>query len=409
MEHPYPGDFLNLPPLVVLGVAEAEGAYEVSATLPPSPPPACPTCGGITVGNGTRLIRHHDLPMHGRTVVILTKRRRFLCRSCGARPAEPLPAVLHPVRRMTERLAARIAELAPSRTFTSIAADFGLEEDTVRRVWEERKPVRSGRTTAPRRIGMDETKLSGGLRGVIVDLEARRLVELLPDRKNRTFEEAFSRMDGLDDVEAVCMDMCSAYRGLARRLMPAATIVADRWHVQKGANLALEAVRKSVRAELSASERKLLMHERFVLLARKSRLDEKRLLRLDEWTTRFPALGRAHLAKEAFFDLWELGSADEARDGFAAWKTELPSDLKTPFAPLLTSCRRWDAEIFAWFDCRISNGGTEGMNNLVKAINRSGFGYSFDTLRDKVLALRGTPSPTSPSREGWANSPSITR
>lgn len=46
---------------------------------------------------------------------------------------------------------------------------------------------------------------------------------------------------------------------------------------------------------------------------------------------------------------------------------------------------------------------------LVKSVNRSGFGYSFDSLRDKVLALRGTPSPTTPSQEGWANSPSITR
>lgn len=48
----------------------------------------------------------------------------------------------------------------------------------------------------------------------------------------------------------------------------------------------------------------------------------------------------------------------------------------------------WRGEIFAYFDHRYSNA-TEALNGLIKIVNRTGRGYSFRTLRAKMLLSKG--------------------
>ncbi|NJR46828.1 MAG: transposase, partial [Hyellaceae cyanobacterium CSU_1_1] len=47
---------------------------------------------------------------------------------------------------------------------------------------------------------------------------------------------------------------------------------------------------------------------------------------------------------------------------------------------------RWLGEIIPYFDERISNGVVEGINNKLKLIKRSAYGFrNFDNFRDRVL------------------------
>ena len=63
------------------------------------------------------------------------------------------------------------------------------------------------------------------------------------------------------------------YRDAARACLPQAQIIVDKFHVVRMANLALEEVRKTVRASLTDRQRRALMHDRYVLLRRRHDLD----------------------------------------------------------------------------------------------------------------------------------------
>ena len=302
---------------------------------------------------------------------------------------------------MTARLVEHLVERAPRESFRRLADQTGVTEGTVRRLWKDRPgPAEPIPLTAPRLLGMDETKLCGKLRGVLTDLGSPpRLIAILDDRKSATFAGAFEGMAGKETTEAVCIDLCAAYRTLAQAHFPKAAVVADRWHVQKMANHALDEVRKAVRKDLPEAEKMPFFRQRFVLMRRRRDLDEDELALLDSWTTSSPLLGEAHRFKERFSSLWDCPTAADAKLLLADLRSGLRPGLEPFFSPMLATCGRWEAEILAAFDHDVTNAGTEGINGRTKEINRLGHGYGFDVIKSKAMAAFGVPSASTPCRE----------
>ena len=53
---------------------------------------------------------------------------------------------------------------------------------------------------------------------------------------------------------------------------------------------------------------------------------------------------------------------------------------------LARTLRSWEPELLAYFDSRLTNGPTEGINRIIKAVKRQGFGYTnADNYRVRVL------------------------
>ena len=63
----------------------------------------------------------------------------------------------------------------------------------------------------------------------------------------------------------------------------------------------------------------------------------------------------------------------------------LPKELRPAFKELTTAVDNWKPEIFAYFDHKKTNAYTEGMNSVIRNVDRPGRGYSFDAIRAKVL------------------------
>ena len=92
----------------------------------------------------------------------------------------------------------------------------------------------------------------------------------------------------------------------------------------------------------------------------------------------------------------------------AAWVAEIGRDFtdeSTPFeARLNRTIRKWAAQIVAWHQSNVSNGPTEAINNLVKRVERTAFGFRrFEHYRIRALLYAGPPSghssTNSPHRE----------
>ncbi|MDX3763739.1 transposase [Streptomyces sp. AK02-04a] len=72
---------------------------------------------------------------------------------------------------------------------------------------------------------------------VLVDVEAGRVVDVLPDRTSETFAAWLQSHPG---AEIICRDRASAYTKAVKEAAPHALEVADRWHLLQNLSAAVE-------------------------------------------------------------------------------------------------------------------------------------------------------------------------
>lgn len=381
--------FLNLPGWDVTDVKQGKHDYVVQARYTPEPKD-CPHCnqGGLfgslyRHGGSEQLVM--DLPSHGKRVGIKLYRRRYRCKNCLRTFPQPIPDV-EEGKQMTRRLVRYIEQESIRRPFVHVASDVGMDEKTVRNVFKG-FVAELGRTVTfatPEWLGLDELHLLRKPRLVATNLKERCIIAVEPNRDKRSVSAYLRKLDA-KAVKVAAMDMWKPYRDAVRERMPNAVIVVDKFHVVRMANQCLDAVRKTIRAELSDSRRRRLMHERFLLLRRPKDLEAEEKLKLGDWLGRFPVLASAYNLKESFFGVFDAETKKDGLAAFQTWEGGMDTAMKSAYKPLLTAVYNWRDEIFAYFDHLATNACTEALNGIAKNINRNGRGYSFDAIRAKML------------------------
>lgn len=379
-------NILNWPAWTVLAVEEQDREYRISAS--PPEPTACPHCGtvGEFQGFGGKEQTFLDLPVHAKRVGIVIQRKRRRCKSCGRTFYAPIPE-MDETRQMTRRLVEHIQRESLDRPFVHVADAVGVTEGTVRHIFNEHtKELSAGYSYAtPAALGIDELYLLGEMRCILTNVEYRTIVDLLPKRDKKTVQAYLSKMKDGHKVEVVVMDMWRPYREAAAAVLPGAMVVVDKFHVVRMATDALDSVRKKLRDELTDKQRRTLKRDRYVLLRRRHDLSEKDELLLSTWRNNFPQLAAAYDAKEAFFDIYQAIDRAAAEAAYDKWRSALSSEMETAYKELITAVTNWRAPIFNYFDTGLTNAYTEAMNGVAKAVNGLGRGYSFDSIRAKML------------------------
>jgi len=181
---------------------------------------------------------------------------------------------------MTERLVHYIERKALERTFTSLADELGINETTIRRVFRKYadREMTALQFSTPKWMGLDELYLIRQYRGVVTNVRERTIVELLPNRNQKSVANYISSIKDRSHIELVTIDMWIPYRNVLRELLPHAQIVVDKFHVVRMANQALERVRKATRERLTVRQRLRLKNDRFLLLTNRENLSSDRLL-----------------------------------------------------------------------------------------------------------------------------------
>lgn len=300
---------------------------------------------------------------------------------------------------MTEAAYADIAQRSVRLTFREVAEDYPLSHVTVKNVFEDfmREYASRLRFKVPAFLGIDEKNLKRvGMVTVITDLENRTVFDMVPGRKQADLESYFSSLEGLDRVQWVCSDMYRPFWKSIAKYTPNATWVVDHFHVVKGANEALDAVRKGLQGSLDKKGRLELKKNLAYALRKRTRAlnaYEASALRELREDVSYTTLMTAYDLKEDFFDIYDENPASRegAEAAFDAWSASIPEDAAfEPFRALARTVENHRKYIFNYWDCpsRISNGYTECANRLINETDMKGRGYSFETLRARTLFRR---------------------
>ena len=304
-----------------------------------------------------------------------------------------------PRRSYTSAFERYALELGRRMTIRDVAKHLGVSWDVIKDI---QKRDLSRRFAKPklkhlRQIAIDEISIAKGHRylTVVMDLESGAVVFVGDGKGADALKPFWKRLRGSKaKIEAVAMDMSTAYRGAVSTHLPEAKIVFDRFHVMKLFNEKLSNLRRALYREATdLLQKKVLKGTRWLLLKASENLDEKRdeKKKLKEALALNKPLAVAYYLKEDLRQFWEQPGKTFATVFLDGWiKRAEASGIKIlqEMAKTLAAHR---SGLLAYHDVMITSGPMEGTNNKIKTMKRQAYGFrDKEFFKLKILAIHET-------------------
>jgi transposase len=404
-------ELLDLEDVKVLSHRLHNGIGIILQTEPIKSYSICPHCGT----KSSKLHQNHrhiikDLPFGDNPVFLEINRRQFKCETCKKPFSEDFDFV-RKKRTYTNRLANKTIQDVLDSDIHSVASKGIVTTDEIERMLkDEYESLPKLKPLNLKRLGLDEIALikgKGNYCAVLVDLDTSKLIAILSDvydglrlRKQEVIKETLIEwgIEVLEQIEEVSIDLWIGYKSLVTELMPNAQVVADRFHVMTQINKELDTQRKKekrnveelIKKENLASKKyeyeqilEGLKNSKYPLLKNEDSLSEEQVNKLIQVKNISPTLKVMHELKEKFRKIF-----NKTNDWYpGVFKLGMwLSRAKKYFPNSNNTIIRWFDEIIAYFDNGTTSGVVEGINNKLKLIKRSAYGFrNFENFRIRCL------------------------
>jgi transposase len=228
----------------------------IACDAPSMPCPECHQLSARIHGHYQRTVA--DLPCAGRTVILALTVRKFVCSTPGCPRrifTERLPGLVQSYARMTTRLIALVQALglgAGGQLGTRLA-DRSAIATTPSTLLRHLMQLPAPKARAVRVLGVDDfawkKRFTYGT--ILVDLERRKIIDVLADRESATVE---GWLQEHPEVELVIRDRGKDFTKAATMGAPQAQQVVDRFHMVRNLSEVLQEILGHCRAEIRQGE-----------------------------------------------------------------------------------------------------------------------------------------------------------
>jgi len=282
-----------------------------------------------------------------------------------------------------------------------VALQEGLSQSTVRDSftrWARLKADKSG-FIFTQVLGIDEISLKKRHKHyalVISDIERKCILAVLPIREKQALEEWLMQLteNQRKVIRFVSVDMWRPYHQAARKILPHANIVVDRFHVMKQLNDRVTQLRRRIQTKGNEEIQAVLKGSRWLVVGNRSGLSTKEAIHLQKIVDVCPEIRHLYLLKEEFRQIFErIHDRERAWRFLRCWKQKVGDTGNKSLMKFLKTLENFWDEIMNYFLERITNGFVEGLNGAIRAIIRRAFGYrNFQDFRFRVFAELGFPT-----------------
>ncbi len=362
----------------------SDGSLVLKLTEDAETPGRCGSCRAACVlvhERGRRRVRERD--WFDRRVWLDVPIRRMDCHHCGARVVEHI-SWLDSRSRVTQRLRAWIEALTQLLPIAHVARLTGLHWHTIKDIDHRRLERLHGEFVANdvRRLVMDEFALHKGHRYATVIMDADRTRVLwVGEGNSREAIRPFFELLGPErcrQIEAVAMDMNTAFDLEVQQHCPQAEVVYDLFHVvARFGRDVVDRVRVDQANALrdQPAARKVVKRSRWLLLRNRDNLKDDQSIRLDELLAANAPLATVYLLKTELKEVW---FAPSVREGAQRWRRWYQMAIDSQLAPAIQFAKRlkkYLRGILASAIYQMNSSILEGVNNKIKVIKRMAYGF----------------------------------
>ncbi len=400
----------------VLSYARRGPAGEITVEQS-DPALVCRRCKGRAWVKDRPVVSYVDLPFGGVPITLRWRKHRLVCpdQACSEGSFTLGDHRIAAIGCMLTTRAAKwvVKQISGGQTVSHLARELGSSWDAINsavRIYGAAllaaDTKRCKETTA---IGLDESLFvrSGRFKEkswstTVCDVANHALIDVLP---TRDFANVARWLDSQphhvkENLHYGCLDMSRTYNAVFRVVTPKATRVIDRFHVMRHAIGAVDAVRRRVQQQRLGHRGRRddpLYRARKLLVIKATAEDPELCSRLESLLALGDPDGEVAFTygmKEAVARFYEIADPEEAADLMRdiiehGSKRSAPPEARS----LARTLRNWFEPIVAWHGARVSNGPTEGMNNLLKRVKRVAFGFTnFENFRIRALLYAGKPN-----------------
>lgn len=344
--------------------------------------PKCGRCGQASpLIHERRIRRVRDRDLFDQRVLLQLPVRRVDCLRCG-RVTERIDW-LEPASRLTQRLRIWLEALLQLLPISHVSRLVGLHWHTLKQLDKRRLEAAVGAFEPGdvRRLVMDEFALHKGHRYATVIMDAQRTRVLWVGHGNsREAIQPFFELLGerCQQIEAVAMDMNTAFDLEVKQHCPRAEVVYDLFHVvARYGREVIDRIRvdqaNALRQDKAA--RKVIKQSRWLLLRNRENLKDQQAVQLQEILEANQPLATVYLLKDALKEIWY---APSVREGWRRWRDWLRHARDSGLAPLqrfARNLRKYARGILASARFPMHTSLLEGVNNRIKVIKRMAYGF----------------------------------